>query len=132
MKTILSYVSSLLKESVSLYLACMMTTRVDTHCRAFQTAIAVIGRPWTAIILNVLQYGPLRFSEIGERTPGLGDKVLSARLKDLEAREVVMRSVDPGPPVRVGYALTSQGRAFNQVAEAIERWGRELVSVGGE
>src|SRR5687768_9265157 len=103
-------------------------TPVDTHCQAFQAAIEILGRPWTAQLLNVLQGGPLRFSEIGERLPGLGDKVLSARLKDLEARGVVVRSVDPGPPVRVGYALTRQGRAFSDVAEAIERWGRELVT----
>jgi DNA-binding HxlR family transcriptional regulator len=30
--------------------------------------------------------------------------------------------------VRVQYALTAKGRAFEQVAAAIERWGRELVA----
>ena len=104
-----------------------MATRVDTHCRAYQTGIELLARPWTAIILNLLQTGPLRFSEIGERAPGLGDKVLSARLKELEARGVLLRSVEPGPPVRVSYELTAQGRAFNEVALAIERWGQELV-----
>ena len=106
-----------------------MTVRVDTQCRAFQTAIEVLARPWTAVILNALQGGPLRFSEFAERAPGLGDKVLSARLKDLEARGVLVRHVDPGPPVRVSYELTSQGRAFNEVALSIQRWGQELVSV---
>ena len=106
----------------------MQPNCVDSHCRAFQTAIEVLGRPWTALILNVLQPGPRRFSEIGDGSEGLGDKVLSARLKDLEARGLVLRSVEPGPPVRVTYGLTNKGRAFGQVAEAIERWGRELVS----
>jgi DNA-binding HxlR family transcriptional regulator len=100
---------------------------VDSQCLAFQTAIDVLGRPWTAAILNLLQSGPRRFSEIGMSTPGLGDKVLSARLKDLEARGLVQRHVDAGPPVRVSYELTRKGRAFGQVAEAIERWGRELL-----
>lgn len=100
---------------------------VDSHCRAFQAAIEVLGRPWSALILNVLQTRPHRFSEIGESAPGLGDKVLSARLKDLEARGLIHRHVAPGPPVRVTYALTDKGRAFGHVAEAIERWGRELV-----
>ena len=106
-----------------------MTKRVDTQCRAFQTAIEVLARPWTAVILNALQGGALRFSEFGERAPGLGDKVLSARLKDLEARGVLVRHVDPGPPVRVSYELTPQGRAFNEVAVSIQRWGQELVAV---
>lgn len=105
-----------------------MTKHVDSQCRAFQTAIEVLGRPWTALLLNVLQAGPLRFGELSERAHGPGDKVLSARLKDLEARGLILRSVDPGPPVRVAYELSEKGRAFGQVAEAIERWGRELVA----
>ena len=105
-----------------------MANLVDSQCRAFQLAIDVLGRPWTAVILNVLQAGPLRFSEIGASTPGLGDKVLSARLKELEQKGLILRHVEPGPPVRVTYELTRRGRAFGQVAEAIERWGRELVA----
>jgi DNA-binding HxlR family transcriptional regulator len=107
-----------------------MPSRADTHCAAFQTAIELLARPWTAVILNLLQDGPLRFSEFGERSPGLGDKVLSARLKDLEARGLLVRSVEPGPPVRVSYELTPLGEAFNQVALAIESWGRKLVGEG--
>lgn len=89
-------------------------------------AIDVLGRPWNALILNVLQGGRLRFSELSLAAQGPGDKVLSARLKDLEACGLVERHVDPGPPVRVAYELTVQGRGFNDVARAIERWGRGL------
>lgn len=99
---------------------------VDCNCRAFQAAIDVLGRPWNAFLLTMLQAGPLRFSEIAARPNGPGDKVLAARLKELEARGLVERSVDPGPPIRVTYALTKQGRAFGDVSAAIQRWGREL------
>lgn len=105
-----------------------MNKSVDSQCLAFQSAIDVLGRPWNALILNVLQDGPLRFSELGERAKGPGDKVLSARLKDLEGRGLLVRHVSAGPPVRVAYELTRKGRAFRQLAEAIERWGRELVA----
>ena len=104
-----------------------MPRRIDSQCRSFQTAIAVLGRPWNALILNVLQGGPLRFSELSQRAKGPGDKVLSARLKDLEGRGLVIRHVDAGRPVRVSYELTRAGRTFGDLAEAIERWGRELV-----
>lgn len=104
-----------------------MPKPVDSQCRTFQSAIQVLGRPWNALILNVLQEGPLRFSELSERAQGPGDKVLSARLKDLETRGLLVRHVDAGPPVRVAYELTRSGRTFRQLAEAIERWGRELV-----
>jgi DNA-binding HxlR family transcriptional regulator len=108
-----------------------MTRHVDSQCRAFQTAIELLARPWTAVILNALHGGALRFSEFAERAPGLGDKVLSARLKELEARGVLVRQVDPGPPVRVSYELTARGHAFNEVAVSIERWGQELVAAEG-
>jgi len=100
---------------------------VDSQCAAFQRAVDLLGKPWTALILNVLQVGPLRFNELSERTKGPGDKILSARLKELEARQLVVRRVDSGPPVRVTYELSPQGRAFDGVAKAIELWGRELV-----
>ena len=100
--------------------------RVDSQCRAFQLAIEVLGRPWNALILNVLQSGPLRFSELAAAARGPGDKILSARLKDLERCHLIVREVDHGPPVRVTYDLTSAGREFADVASAIERWGRSL------
>lgn len=104
-----------------------MVRCVDSKCQAFQQAIAVLGRPWNALLLNVLVAGPMRYSELAERADGPGDKVLCARLKELEAAGLVERAVDPGPPVRVSYALTETGKQFGQVAEAIERWGRSLI-----
>ena len=104
-----------------------MGKRVDSQCRAFQLAIEVVGRPWSALILNVLLSGALRFGEIRERAQGPGDKVLSSRLKDLELRGLIVRRVEPGPPVRVSYELTESGRQFGEVAHAIERWGRGLA-----
>ena len=103
-----------------------MGRHVDSQCRAFQQAVALLGRPWTALILNVLQRGPLRFNELAAAAKGPTDKVLSARLKELEAKGLVQRSVDAGPPIRVAYRLTAQGRRFDEVAQAIERWGRTL------
>jgi DNA-binding HxlR family transcriptional regulator len=52
--------------------------------------------------------------------------MLSARLKELEARGVVERRVEAGPPVRVAYLLTKAGGGFKDVAEAVSRWGEQL------
>jgi DNA-binding HxlR family transcriptional regulator len=101
---------------------------VDSQCGAFQLAIDVLGRPWTALILNLLQAGPLRFSELAEAADGPGDKILSARLKDLEARNLVVRRVAPGPPVKVTYELSACGQAFHDVAVAIQKWGHAMVA----
>ena len=105
-----------------------MRKRIDPYCRAYQNAVELLARPWTGLILSLLQDGPLRFSELEERTRGVGAKTLSARLKDLEARRIVARDVQAGPPVRVQYTLTPKGRAFEKVAAAFEKWGRELVA----
>ena len=104
-----------------------MGKEIDLHCRAFQSAIEVLGSRWNGLILGLLQGGPMRFSEIEESSRGLGPKTLSARLKSLERKGIVERRIEAGPPVRVQYSLTARGRAFEHVAEAIERWGQELV-----
>src|SRR5258706_14940732 len=98
-----------------------MSKRIDPHCRAFQNAVDLLARPWTGLILSLLQNGPLRFSEIEERTHGVGAKTLSAR--PLEVRVYCTRT---GGPAWTSRATTL--RAFEQVAAAIERWGRELVA----
>ena len=67
-----------------------MNKRVDPHCRAFQNAVELLARPWTGLILSLLQNGPLRFSELEERTHGVGAKTLSARLKELELLKDVL------------------------------------------
>jgi DNA-binding HxlR family transcriptional regulator len=103
---------------------------IDSHCKTFQLALEVLEKPWCALILNSLQGGPYRFTEVRERTRGPGDKMLSGRLKELEIRGLVLRRVEPGPPVRVSYELTESGRSFGEVAQAIERWGRGLRPAG--
>jgi DNA-binding HxlR family transcriptional regulator len=105
-----------------------MGKTVDLHCRAFQAAIEVLSRPWNGLILGLLQDGPLRFSELEERSQGVGPKTLSARLKSLESLGIVSRRIEAGPPVRVQYSLTAKGLAFERVAEAIQHWGGELVA----
>ena len=68
-----------------------MSKRVDPHCRAFQNAVDLLARPWTGLILSLLQNGPLRFSELEERTHGVGAKTLSARLKELEVENEILK-----------------------------------------
>ena len=99
---------------------------VDCHCRAFQAAIEILAKPWNALILTVLQPGPLRFTELAVQAEGPGDKVLSARLKELESCGLVARHVEAGPPVKVTYELTTRGHGFREVAESLQTWGRSL------
>lgn len=99
----------------------------ESRCAAFGAAMEILGKPWNGLLLRALKEGPLRFSTLAERV-GLGDRMLSCRLKELEAAGLVDRAVDPGPPVRVSYALTPLGRGLDEVTRAIETWGEGLLA----
>ncbi len=95
-------------------------------CPLYHEAVELIGRRWTGAILRVLMDGALRFSEIGQAVPELSDRLLAARMKELESRGIVERTVYPGPPVRVEYALSEMGRelgpALSQLQDWAQRW----------
>src|SRR6201996_3814022 len=79
-------------------------------CPYYHQAIELVGRRWTGAILRVLMERPMRFSEVGQAVPELSDRLLSERMKELEARGIVQRTVHSGPPVRVEYSLSQMGR----------------------
>lgn len=97
----------------------------DQICGRYQHAVEIIGKRWTGLILKVLIDGPLRFNELAERLQVVSDRMLSERLKELEAEDVIERRVLPETPVRVEYRLTAKGRALGPVIEAIEQWSQD-------
>ncbi|MGI9099109.1 MAG: winged helix-turn-helix transcriptional regulator [Solirubrobacteraceae bacterium] len=98
-------------------------------CPYYHEAIELIGRRWTGAIVSVLIHRTtLRFGEIAEAVPELSDRLLSERMKELEARGVVLRTVRPGRPVRVEYALTEMGRELAPAVYELERWARRWLA----
>jgi DNA-binding HxlR family transcriptional regulator len=91
-------------------------------CALYHRAVELVGKRWTGAILLVLLDGPLRFSEIRHLVPDLSDRLLSERLKELEAEEIVERRVLEGSPVRVEYGLTSKGLALEPAVRALKSW----------
>ena len=75
-------------------------------------------------ILFVLLDGPARFSEVKQLVPDLSDRLLSERMKELEAEGIVERRVIDDMPVRVEYALTAKGRALEPAVRALKLWAR--------
>jgi DNA-binding HxlR family transcriptional regulator len=89
----------------------------------------VLSKPWNGLIMAALgAAGPLRFSVLRERLSSMGDRMLSARLKELEARNLVVRRVCSGPPVRVEYELTELGEGFKAVHDVMGAWGARLLT----
>ena len=88
------------------------------------TCMKLLGGVWTPNLIWYLRAGPRRFSELRVDLPKISAKVLTSRLRDLEDRGVVSRTVRPTSPPSVEYALTPLGGELLPVIDAI-------VSVGG-
>src|SRR3989440_7844620 len=97
-------------------------------CPLYHEAVELVGRRWTGAILRVVMDGPLRFSEVAQAVPELSDRLLSERMKELESRGIVERTVYPGPPLRVEYGLSKMGRELEPALSEIERWARRWLA----
>jgi DNA-binding HxlR family transcriptional regulator len=96
-------------------------------CPLYHEAVELVGRRWTGAILRVLMDGPMRFSEIAQSVPELSDRLLSERMKELEARGMVERTVHSGPPVRVEYSLSTMGRELEPALSELQRWAKRWL-----
>jgi DNA-binding HxlR family transcriptional regulator len=97
-------------------------------CSQYHRAIELVGKRWTGAILLVLMDGPLHFSGIRQLVPELSDRLLSERLKELEAEGIVERRVLDGSPVRVEYSLTPSGLALEPTLHSLKQWAKEHLA----
>lgn len=102
---------------------------LSKFCPRYQFAIELIGRRWVGAILRVLVGGPARFNEVLSAVPGLSDRLLSERLRELEEQGVVARVVAATRPLRVTYELTPCGRSLEEIVEQIGAWSERWVEL---
>ncbi len=93
-------------------------------CPDFHVAVELVGRRWSGAILYALAERPHFFAELSQAVPGLSDRLLSQRLRELEAEGLLERSVHEGPPARVSYALTEKGMALSPAMRELRSWAR--------
>jgi len=92
-------------------------------CPHFHAAIELIGKRWSgAIIWTLSEEGPMRFAELKRAIPGLSDRLLSQRLRELETAGLMDRTVEEGQPVKVTYALTEKGQTLRPAIQALRSW----------
>lgn len=96
-------------------------------CPKFEATLTLIGKRWTGLIIRVLLSGDKRFKEIKEFIPELSDRMLTKRLKELEAAGVLSRHVYPEMPVRIEYALTEKGRNLEPILNEIQNWAERWM-----
>jgi DNA-binding HxlR family transcriptional regulator len=103
------------------------TPQQEAFCPTFHRAVELIGARWTGAIIRALLSDITHFSELAAVVPGMSDRMLSERLKELEAEGIIVRQVTPSTPVRVEYHLTEKGRALAEPMNAISAWANDWL-----
>lgn len=101
-----------------------MARSYDQMCPIART-LDLVGERWTLLILRELYFGRSRFTEIARGLPGVPARLLSERLKKLEAEGVVERALYSEHPLRAEYRLTQLGESLKPVLAALATWGLE-------
>ena len=99
----------------------------SNFCPDFHKAVELIGRRWSGAIVREMLAGATRFTDLHDAIPDISDRMLCARLRELEAEGVIVRRVFAETPVRVEYQLTDKGRALRNVVAAIGDWAGQWV-----
>lgn len=83
----------------------------------------LVGKRWSSAILMSVFLGAERFSEITASIPGLSDRMLAERARELEKADLLAREVIPTTPVQVRYTLTERGADLMRSLQPIVTWG---------
>jgi len=101
-----------------------MTDYRRSCCSSFHRAVELVGRRWAGVIIHILTEGPGRFAAIESRLPDITPRMLSERLRQLEAEGIVERRALAGSVAGAEYALTKKGRDLARALEGIGAWAR--------
>ncbi|WAJ27724.1 winged helix-turn-helix transcriptional regulator [Antarcticirhabdus aurantiaca] len=95
--------------------------RYEDACAAAH-AMDLVGERWALFVMRELMLGPLRFTDLRARLPGLSANVLTQRLEGLEAAGIVRRRRLPPPAAAQVYELTAWGLEAEPIFVALGRW----------
>lgn len=95
----------------------------EEACRRFTSSVEFAGRKWNAAVLLAGVRGARRFSEYREHIAGISDRLLSARLRELEAEGLIERHVRATTPVMVSYTPSSRAIQLIELLHPLAEWG---------
>jgi len=87
-----------------------------------------IADKWTALIIQILARGTMRYAALQREIGGISQKMLTQTLRSLERDGLVARKVYPVVPPKVEYALTPLGRTLIEPLNAICHWAEKHLS----
>jgi DNA-binding HxlR family transcriptional regulator len=106
-------------------------SRVSRKCEPVPAEVRrtadLLERRWQLSILYAALTGALRFNEFADAVAGISPRMLSERLRDLEAAGLLQRTVIPSSPPMVEYRLTARGRRLGPIIDAMRTYAREPV-----
>lgn len=91
-------------------------------CNDFHSTIEFLGKRWMGMIIYSLFSGPKRYHEIMDNIPGISDRLLTERLRDLEKEGLIVKRILSAPKRKVEYELTQSGKKLEDVFITIIAW----------
>jgi DNA-binding HxlR family transcriptional regulator len=101
----------------------------DDRCHSYQALLEFIGRRWAGAVLLAGSQGARRFSEYRSLVPGISDRMLSLRLKELEQAGLLRREVVPSTPVQVLYEPSPMGGGLVDALQPLIAWSRDRPEI---
>ncbi|KIC45136.1 transcriptional regulator [Ruegeria sp. ANG-S4] len=102
-------------------------TKSEASNCSIRSVLSNVTGKWRMIIILALEDEPKRFGEIKRCIGDVTQRVLTENLRGLQRDGYLTRTVDPGPPVAVSYALTPQGRALLELLKPLVYWSHEQM-----
>ncbi|WON92578.1 helix-turn-helix domain-containing protein [Sphingobacterium sp. UGAL515B_05] len=96
----------------------------DLDCGIVVT-MKILGGKWKACILDGIQKGIKRPSELHRAIGDASPRVINMQIRELEMMGVISKKIYPGLPLKVEYNLTELGNSLLPVIAVIDRWGIE-------
>lgn len=93
---------------------------------AIERGMRIIGGKWTGSILWHLKDGPVRFNDLARMVGGASKKMITERLRQLEAQGLVRREVLDTSPVSVHYEITEFGVSALGFLDELRKWSEGL------
>ena len=88
-----------------------------------KAALDVIRGRWKPLILWNLREGKKRYSDLRKAIPPITEKMLIQHLKQLEADQLVTRTVIEIMPPHVEYDLTASAKELLPALDTLAQWG---------
>ncbi len=99
------------------------------HCssqlRAIHDTMDLLSGKWKITIIGCLSFGKKRFMDLQREVEGIGSKMLSKELQELEINGLICRTVMATKPVTVEYTLTEYGQTIRPILWEMANWGQK-------